>query len=73
MAGLTAAGFELAAGVGNRATDVTAYTDAGVAADRIFIELPEFADEVQPLIDAGDALGFTSYAELAADHFAELP
>jgi hypothetical protein len=73
MVGLTAAGFALAAGIGNRATDVAAYAQARIAADRIFIELPEFAGEVQPLIDAGDAVGFTSYAELAADLRADLP
>lgn len=65
MAGLTAAGFAIDAGVGNRASDVEAYTAAGVAADRIFIEMPEFADEVQPWLDAGAAIGFTSYAALA--------
>jgi hypothetical protein len=73
MAGLTAAGFSLAVGVGNRATDIEAYAQAGVAADRIFIELPEFAGEVQPLISAGDAVGFTSFADLEADQLAQLP
>ena len=73
MAGLTAAGFTLAVGVGNRATDIEAYAKAGVAADRTFIELPEFASEVQPLINAGEAIGFTSFAALAADQLAKLP
>jgi hypothetical protein len=62
---LSAAGLALVAGVGNRASDVAAYTSAGLAADRIFIELPEFADEVLPLLDEGAATGFTSYGELA--------
>ena len=61
---LTASGLSLSAGVGNRASDVAAYTNSGLDADRIFIELPEFVDEVQPLIDAHQAVGFTSYDDL---------
>jgi hypothetical protein len=64
-AALAAAAFELSAGVGNRASDVTAYTASGVAADRIFIELPEFQNEVQPLLDAHQAAGFSRYYDLA--------
>jgi phosphatidate phosphatase PAH1 len=48
-------------GVGNRGSDIEAYTNAGVAADRIFIKLPEFADEVASKLDAGDAVGFPTY------------
>jgi hypothetical protein len=70
---LLAAGVELAAGVGNRASDVTAYVGTGVAADRIFIELPDYADEVQPLIDGHEAIGFASYDELLANQLARLP
>ncbi|HET9619853.1 MAG TPA: hypothetical protein VFP84_00705 [Kofleriaceae bacterium] len=66
LAGLTAAGYAIGAGVGNRASDVEAYARAGVAADRTFVEVPEFLDEVQPLIDAGQAIGFSSYAALAS-------
>lgn len=73
MAGLTAAGYALAAGIGNRATDIEAYGQAGVAAERTFVLLPEFASEDQPLIDAGKAIGFTSFAELEADHLDLLP
>jgi phosphatidate phosphatase PAH1 len=40
------AGFELLAGVGNRHTDVEAYTNAGIPADHIFIKLPEFESEL---------------------------
>ena len=64
ITGLTANGLTLAAGVGNRASDVAAYAASGLAADRIFIELPEFAGEVQSLVDAHQALGFTSYDDL---------
>ena len=64
ITGLTATGLSLAAGVGNRASDVSAYAAGGLGADRIFIELPEFAGEVQPLLDAHQGLGFTSYDDL---------
>jgi phosphatidate phosphatase PAH1 len=64
ISALSAAGFELSAGVGNRASDVTAYTSTGVAAGRIFIELPEFVSEVQPLLDLHQAIGFAAYDEL---------
>jgi hypothetical protein len=73
ISALSAAGLEVAAGVGNRATDVTAYTNVGLAADRIFIEMPEYAGEVQPLLDAHDALGFTTYDELRTAELAQLP
>jgi hypothetical protein len=59
-------GFELALGNGNRATDIDAYTQAGVAPDRITIKLPEFADEVQAHLDAGDAIGIDDYSQLQA-------
>lgn len=70
---LSAAGFEIAAGVGNRASDIDAYAAAGLPADRIFIKLPEYADEVQPRLDAHEAIGFTTYDELLADHLSTLP
>ena len=70
---LADAGLELAAGVGNRASDITAYSNAGIAADRIFIELPEFADEVQAPNAAGNAIGFPSYDELRTAHLEKLP
>ena len=58
------AGLEIAAGVGNRASDLAAYTNAGVAADRIFIELPDYQSEVQADLDAHKAIGFQTYDEL---------
>lgn len=48
-------------GIGNRATDIDAYASSGVSTDRIFIKLPEFTDEVAPLIAAGQAVGFWTY------------
>lgn len=65
ISALSAVGFALSAGVGNRASDISAYANTAIAADRIFIELPEFADEVQPQIDAHQATGFTRYDEIA--------
>jgi phosphatidate phosphatase PAH1 len=68
-----AARLEVAAGVGNRASDITAYTNVGVAAGRIFIELPDYASEVQALLDAHAAIGFSSYAALLTDQLSKLP
>ncbi len=65
IAALSAAGLALSAGVGNRATDVAAYASTKIGADRIFVELPEFTSELQPLLDAHQAIGFTSYGDLA--------
>jgi phosphatidate phosphatase PAH1 len=69
---LAASGLALAAGVGNRASDITAYGDAGIATERIFIELPEYVDEVQPLLDTGAAIGFATYDELRTRHLEPL-
>src|SRR5262249_25872678 len=37
----------IAAAIGNRATDVEAYTRAGLPSDRIYVKLPEFTDELR--------------------------
>lgn len=60
------AGFDVAIGNGNRATDVEAYQRAGIAAARTFIKLPEFMGEVQTALDRGDAVGILHYDELRA-------
>ena len=65
MRALTAAGFSLAAGVGNRASDVSAYQNVGLAPGRIFVELPEFQDELQSMLDARAVVAFSRYDELA--------
>src|SRR5262249_3766997 len=70
---LEAAGLEVAVGVGNRASDITAYSASGVAADRVFGKLPGFAAEVQPPLDAGAAIGFTTSDELRTNYLAKLP
>ena len=53
--------FEIVAGIGNRDSDITAYTGAGVAA---YIKLPEFLAEVAADLNAGKATGFDNYAAL---------
>jgi len=70
---ITDAGLDLAAGIGNRATDIQAYANAGIAADRTFIEATEFASEVQPEVAAGHAIGFPSYSELKTKYLVNLP
>ena len=57
-------GLTIAAGVGNRDSDITAYTATNVAADRIYIKLPEYQSECQADLDAGKAVGFTDYSTL---------
>lgn len=70
---LEAAGFEVAAGNGNRATDIEAYRNAGITGDRTFIQSSEFADEVATEIQGGHAIGFTSYDDLRTKYLANLP
>jgi hypothetical protein len=57
--------FDIAAAIGNRASDVTAYTEAGVAPDRIWIKLPEFADELTAPLSNHQATGFYAYDSLS--------
>jgi hypothetical protein len=73
LAALSDAGLEVAAGVGNRASDVTAYTHTGLPADRIFVEMPDYASELQPLLDIRAATGFATYDELRTSYLARLP
>jgi phosphatidate phosphatase PAH1 len=54
----------IAAAIGNRASDITAYGRAGVAPGRIFIHLPEFTNEVRDPIAQHLATGFTDYGAL---------
>lgn len=54
----------IAIGIGNRKSDITAYTSAGLAAKKIFIHLPEYAKELKADLDAGRAIGFADYAKL---------
>ncbi len=56
----------IAAGVGNRASDIKAYRNAGLTPDRIFINLPEFTDELRTELAAGEATAFDDYRDLHA-------
>jgi phosphatidate phosphatase PAH1 len=64
-------GLPVSIGIGNRASDVEAYTNVGVSSDRIFIHLPEFSDELQGPLGDGDAVGVTDYNDVL-DTFAQL-
>ena len=66
------AGLTIAAGVGNRESDVEAYTNAGVPADRIFIKLPEYQSEVQAALDANQAIGINAYDDLRTQYIANM-
>ena len=54
------------AGIGNRQSDIVAYTRAGVPAKQILIHLPAYADEVRADLAAGKAIGFADHAGLPA-------
>jgi phosphatidate phosphatase PAH1 len=58
------AGFELVAGVGNRHTDVEAYTNAGLDPAHIFIKLPEFESELSDDLATGRATRIDEYAAM---------
>lgn len=62
----TLAAFAVTAGFGNRQTDIDAYMQNGLPADRIFVKLPEFTDETAASLAAGLATGFQSYDDLRA-------
>jgi phosphatidate phosphatase PAH1 len=57
-------GVPIFAGIGNRASDIKAYRNAGLGPDRIFINLPEFTDELRPQLEAGEATPFDHYEDL---------
>jgi hypothetical protein len=63
---LRAMGIPVAAGIGNRASDIAAYTNLGLSPRQILINLPEFAGEVQSELAAGRATAFDDYRELPA-------
>lgn len=58
------AGFQLAAGVGNRTSDVAAYTAAGIPPERIFVKLPEYSGELGRALTSGAAVGFGAYSPI---------
>lgn len=57
------AGLVPTVGLGNRASDEAAYSAAGVPASSTFLKLGQYDKEDQPLIDAGEAVGVTSYVD----------
>lgn len=58
-------GLPIHAAIGNRATDVAAYREVGVPADRIFMKLPGFEDELATDLGAKRAIGFGDFASIA--------
>ena len=56
----------IAAGVGNRITDIIAYTRAGLRPEQILVFLPEYQDEVRDQLVARRAIGFRDYRSLPA-------
>jgi hypothetical protein len=61
------AAFMLAAGVGNRKSDIAAYTAAGIPAERIFVKLPEYNGELAKALRSGGAIGFGAYMRIPLD------
>ena len=64
--------FEIAAGIGNRHSDVTAYTNADLPWSRIFIKLTEYPDELAVDFDTQKAIRFGSYDELRTAQITKL-
>ncbi len=60
-------------GIGNRASDITAYAAVGLASDATFVKLPEYQSEVQAALDAGQAIGVTTYDDLRTTYIDALP
>ena len=54
----------IAAGIGNRKSDITAYSTIGLPGTQIFIHLPEYIKEVKKDLADKKAIGFDDYAKL---------
>ncbi len=65
--------FSIAMGVGNRETDIEAYTNVGLVPTAIFVKLPEYQSEMQASLDAGDAIGFNAYSDLQTTYIDAMP
>jgi hypothetical protein len=61
-----------AIGLGNRASDATAYHNVNIDGTQIFLKLGEFDSEDDPVIDAGQAVGVPDYSQ-SLDLFNALP
>ena len=57
-------GLPVSVGIGNRGTDIEAYSQVGVEGSRTFIKLPEFASDVEDSIENGDAVGVNNYNDV---------
>ncbi len=64
MMDMTKEQLTIQVGIGNRQSDIQAYQQNQVPAQHIFVKRPEFDSEIKPLIDAGQAVGFTDYPSL---------
>jgi hypothetical protein len=63
---LRALRIPVAVGIGNRASDIAAYANAGLSPARILINLPEFRSELGDELSAGKAIAFDDYREVPA-------
>jgi hypothetical protein len=63
---LRALRIPVAIGIGNRASDIAAYANAGLSPGRILINLPEFSSELGGELSAGKATAFDDYREVPA-------
>lgn len=57
-------GITVDVGIGNRGSDVKAYSNNGLAGDHTWMKMPEYNDELVDPIAAGQAIGFENYADL---------
>jgi phosphatidate phosphatase PAH1 len=69
---ITANGLSDSIGLGNRLSDAQAFQQSGLAADRIFMKLPEYQKELQPLLDANAVVRVDDYTA-ATSLFSALP
>jgi phosphatidate phosphatase PAH1 len=66
-------GFTLTAGVGNRESDIEAYTNVGLPPADIWVKMPEYQSECQADLDAGNAFSFTDYPTFQSTFIDTLP
>jgi hypothetical protein len=64
LADLAATGLTITLGLGNRASDIAAYTQVHLAPRQILIKRPEFDAELGPHLAAHEATPFDDYRTL---------
>ena len=64
LAKLRADGVIARLAVGNRATDVAAYTRAGIPSQHLFVLATRYAGELRPSVESKAAIPFRDYSEL---------